>query len=306
MPGSQPPSRQVTSPADAGQRQGGLAAVHGRPRCPASIWRANTRSGSTSGPARIGAARDGDLAAAAIYLVRLGHGIGLGGTASTWMSTAPAPGCAARRRSVRPAAQARRRPRAIVHLPSVRSPELHPTCIGYITANWLLTAATIVCVAASLRCFAADAGASGRRPDAAALARALPGAAARTRPLHLDLRADQRAIMALVVQLPDPGVPMAARGPCRRRPALKLAPGVFLLFFLLRRDLRSAARAGLSFAACTGAGFALAPHDSLVLDPDRLPARADRRMPTPRTSPSSEAWTGSASAMPHGPGSGSA
>jgi alpha-1,2-mannosyltransferase len=45
--------------------------------------------------------------------------------------------------------------------------------------------------------------------------------------------------------------------------AMKLTPGVFLLFFLLRRDLRSAARAGLSFAACTGAGFALAPHDSL-------------------------------------------
>jgi alpha-1,2-mannosyltransferase len=45
--------------------------------------------------------------------------------------------------------------------------------------------------------------------------------------------------------------------------ALKLTPGVFLLFFLLRRDLRSAARAGLSFAACTSAGFALAPHDSL-------------------------------------------
>ena len=45
--------------------------------------------------------------------------------------------------------------------------------------------------------------------------------------------------------------------------ALKLTPGVFVLFFLLRRDLRSAARAGLSFAACTGAGFALAPRDSL-------------------------------------------
>jgi alpha-1,2-mannosyltransferase len=45
--------------------------------------------------------------------------------------------------------------------------------------------------------------------------------------------------------------------------AVKLTPAVFLLFFLLRRDLRSAARAGLSFAACTGAGFALAPHDSL-------------------------------------------
>ena len=45
--------------------------------------------------------------------------------------------------------------------------------------------------------------------------------------------------------------------------AVKLTPAVFLLFFLLRRDLRSAARAGLSFAACTGAGFALAPDDSL-------------------------------------------
>jgi len=45
--------------------------------------------------------------------------------------------------------------------------------------------------------------------------------------------------------------------------ALKLTPAVFVLFFLLRRDLRSAARAGLSFAACTGAAFALAPHDSV-------------------------------------------
>jgi len=45
--------------------------------------------------------------------------------------------------------------------------------------------------------------------------------------------------------------------------ALKLTPGVFLLFFLLRRDLRSVARAGIAFAMCTGAGFALAPHDSL-------------------------------------------
>jgi len=44
---------------------------------------------------------------------------------------------------------------------------------------------------------------------------------------------------------------------------VKLIPGVFLLFFLLRRDLRSAARAGLAFAACTAAGFALAPHDSI-------------------------------------------
>jgi alpha-1,2-mannosyltransferase len=45
--------------------------------------------------------------------------------------------------------------------------------------------------------------------------------------------------------------------------AVKLTPGAFVLFFLLRRDLRSAARAGLAFAACTGIGFALAPQDSL-------------------------------------------
>jgi alpha-1,2-mannosyltransferase len=36
-----------------------------------------------------------------------------------------------------------------------------------------------------------------------------------------------------------------------------------VLLFLLRRDLRSVARAGLSFAACTGAAFALAPHAAL-------------------------------------------
>ena len=45
--------------------------------------------------------------------------------------------------------------------------------------------------------------------------------------------------------------------------AVKLTPAVFVLFFLLRRDLRSAARAALAFAACTGAGSALAPKDSL-------------------------------------------
>jgi alpha-1,2-mannosyltransferase len=45
--------------------------------------------------------------------------------------------------------------------------------------------------------------------------------------------------------------------------ALKLTPAVFVLFFLLRRDLRAAARAALAFAACTAAAFALAPRDSL-------------------------------------------
>jgi alpha-1,2-mannosyltransferase len=44
--------------------------------------------------------------------------------------------------------------------------------------------------------------------------------------------------------------------------AVKLTPAGFVLFFLLRRDYRAAATAGLAFAAVTGAGFALAPADS--------------------------------------------
>src|SRR5487761_428361 len=39
--------------------------------------------------------------------------------------------------------------------------------------------------------------------------------------------------------------------------AVKLTPAAFVLFFLLRRDYRAAAVAGLSFAAVTAAGFAL-------------------------------------------------
>ena len=44
--------------------------------------------------------------------------------------------------------------------------------------------------------------------------------------------------------------------------AVKLTPAAFVLFFLLRRDYRAAAMAGLSFAAATAAGFALAGRDS--------------------------------------------
>jgi alpha-1,2-mannosyltransferase len=57
--------------------------------------------------------------------------------------------------------------------------------------------------------------------------------------------------------------------------AMKLTPAAFVLFFLLRRDYRAAATAGLAFAAVTGAGFALAPADSarywtsVVLAPGR-------------------------------------
>lgn len=44
--------------------------------------------------------------------------------------------------------------------------------------------------------------------------------------------------------------------------AVKLTPGAFVLFFLLRRDYRAAWAAVASFAASTGAGFLLAPRDS--------------------------------------------
>jgi len=44
--------------------------------------------------------------------------------------------------------------------------------------------------------------------------------------------------------------------------ALKLTPAAFVLFFLLRRDYRAAAWAGVSFAAVTAAAFVLAGPDS--------------------------------------------
>jgi len=45
--------------------------------------------------------------------------------------------------------------------------------------------------------------------------------------------------------------------------AVKLTPAAFVLYFLLRRDYRAAATAGLSFAVATAAGFALDWHDSV-------------------------------------------
>jgi len=137
--------------------------------------------------------------------------------------------------------------------------------LGYTAANWLLTAVTFGSVAASLWCFAAstagEAGARMRR----LLPWALP-AALLLEPVRSTLTYGQinALLMALVT------VDCLTRAPRWPRgigvgiaAAAKLIPGVFVLFFLLRRDLRSAARAGLAFAACTGAGFALAPHDSL-------------------------------------------
>jgi alpha-1,2-mannosyltransferase len=136
---------------------------------------------------------------------------------------------------------------------------------GYGAANWLLTTATIGAVAASLwRFAAATPGAAGAR-----MRRLLPWAvpaALLLEPVRSTLGYGQvnALLMALV------SVDCLTRAPRWPRgtlvgiaAAVKLTPGVFVLFFVLRRDLRSAARAGLAFAACTGAGFALAPRDSL-------------------------------------------
>lgn len=58
--------------------------------------------------------------------------------------------------------------------------------------------------------------------------------------------------------------------------AIKLLPAIFVLYFLLRRQYRAAAVACASFVACTAAGFAAAPSDSVTYwfgtigDPDRI------------------------------------
>ena len=89
--------------------------------------------------------------------------------------------------------------------------------------------------------------------------------------------------------------------------ALKLTPAAFVLFFLLRRDYRAAAVAGVSFAAVTAAGFVLAGPDSvrywttIVFQTERLgsPATATnqclqavlaRAGLDPHTLPGAAAW----------------
>lgn len=208
-----------------------------------------------------------NLATAAIYFVHFGHGIGLGGyriDLDVYRTGA--------RVLLHGGDLFGRLPRLgdghelpFTYPPFAALAFIPLTIVGYGTANGLLNAVTIVSVAASLWCFAAstagEAGARMRR----LLPWALP-AALLLEPIRSTLTYGQinALLMALVtfdclIRAPrwprGIGVGIAA--------AVKLTPGVFLLFFLLRRDLRSAARAGLSFAACTGAGFALAPHDSL-------------------------------------------
>ncbi len=235
---------------------------------PASIWRASARPAvSLAGRRRSALLVTLNLAAAAIYLVRLGHGIGLGGYridldvyrtgATVLLHGGDLYG---------------RLPRLsdghelpFTYPPFAALGFIPLAILGYSTANWLLTAVTIASVAATLWRFAAssagEAGARMRR----LLPWALP-AALLLEPIRSTLTYGQinALLMALVAFDCLTRAPRWPRGILTGiAAALKLTPAVFLLFFLLRRDLRSTARAGLSFAVCTGAGFALAPHDSL-------------------------------------------
>ena len=230
-------------------------------------WAGSRPAGNFAGRRRAALLVTLNLTAAAIYFVSFGHGIGLGGyhiDLDVYRTGA--------RVLLHSGDLYGRLPRlSDGHELPFTYPPFAALCfvplaiLGYSTANWLLTAVTIACVAASLWCFAAstpgEAGARMRR----FLPWALP-AALLLEPVRSTLTFGQINVLLMALITFD----CLTRAPPWPRgmgvgiaTALKLTPGVFVLFFLMRRDLRSAARAGLSFAACTGAGFVLAPHDSL-------------------------------------------
>ena len=237
-------------------------------RCLASTRRASTRPAvNPAGRRRSALLVTVNLAAAAIYFIHLGHGIGLGGYRIDLDVYRTGAGVLLHGGDLYG-----RLPRLgdghelpFTYPPFAALTFIPLTLIGYTAANWLLTAVTIVCVAVSLWCFATstpgEAGARMRLLLPCALPAALLLEPIRSTLTYGQINALLMALVAFDCLTRAPrwprgmGVGVAA--------ALKLTPAVFLLFFLLRRDLRSAARAGLSFAACTGAGFALAPHDSL-------------------------------------------
>ena len=235
---------------------------------PASTWQAGTWLAVKLASRRRAALLVAlNLAAAGIYFARAGHGIGLGGyrlDLDVYRTGA--------KMVLHGGDLYGRLPRLSDghHLPFTYPPFAALTFVplallGYAAANWLLTALTIACVAAVLWCFAATT----PGPAGARMRRLLPWALPATlllEPIRSTLTYGQinALLMALVT------VDCLTRAPRWPRgigvgiaAAVKLTPGIFVLFFLFRRDLRAAARAGLAFAACTGAAFALAPQDSL-------------------------------------------
>jgi len=234
---------------------------------PASVRWAGTRPAVNLASRRAALLVAMNLAAAGIYFVRAGHGVGLGGYrldldvyrtgASVLLHGGDLYG---------------RLPRLSngVELPFTYPPFaalafIPLALLGYAAANWLLTALTIACGAASLWCFAAATpGQAGAR-----MRRLLPWAAPAAlllEPVRSTLSYGQinALLMALVAFDCLTAAPRWPRGVLVGiSAAVKLTPAVFLLFFLLRGDLRSAARGALAVAACTGAAFAVAPRDSL-------------------------------------------
>jgi alpha-1,2-mannosyltransferase len=208
-----------------------------------------------------------NLAAAALYLVRLGHGIGLGDyriDLDVYRDGA--------RMLLRGGDLYGQLPRLadghellFTYPPFAALAFIPLALLGYGPANWVLTALTMVSVAVTLRCFAVATAAEPGTRMRRLLPWALP-AALLLEPVRSTLTYGQVNALLMALVAVD-CLPLEARWPrgigVGIAAALKLTPGVFLLYFLLRRDPRSAARAVLSFAACTGAGFAAAPGDSL-------------------------------------------
>jgi alpha-1,2-mannosyltransferase len=153
-------------------------------------------------------------------------------------------------------------PRLPFSYPPAAAIQLSPlSLVPMAVAGTVLTLATIALAALVLRVFLRVPGAAGSWWTAAWL---LP-AALLLEPVRNTLNYGQvnLALMALVS--------LDCLAPRARWPrgalvglaaAVKLTPAAFVLFFLLRRDYRAAATAAGSFAACTGAGFLLAPRDS--------------------------------------------
>src|SRR5215468_2520108 len=139
-------------------------------RCPADTWWADVRSAAhQAGRRRSALLVTLNLTAAAVYLVRFGHAIGLGGyriDLDVYRTGA--------RVLLRGGDLYGRLPRLgdghelpFTYPPFAALTFIPLTLLGYGTANWLLTAVTIVSVAGCLRCFAvstpAEAGARMRR-----------------------------------------------------------------------------------------------------------------------------------------------
>jgi alpha-1,2-mannosyltransferase len=131
-------------------------------------------------------------------------------------------------------------------------------------AGTLLSLVTIALVAVVLRMFLAAAWPAAR-PSWRAVGWLLP-AALLLEPVRNTLNYGQVNVLLMALVAAD----CLVRGPRWPRGALiglaaavKLTPGAFVLYFLLRRDYRAARTAALSFCVTTAAGFLLAGRDSV-------------------------------------------